>query len=465
MELKSILRSCLNTLMNNKLPEIIDLFSGCGGLALGFQSAGFQVTHGIELSQEAVETVSYNLHWRYGEESGHICGDITQIEASIFSEEIGKNGCIVIGGPPCQAYSLAGRAKLRSLGEHRINTNDKRGYLYQDFLRFVLDLNARAVVMENVPESTNYGGQNIPQTVCEILEQNGYTAYWTILNSADYGVPQIRERVFVIAVKSDECIQINMPIPTNKNPEQKLTQNQMRFKSFTECHNFKVPNYPVDELPDWITVGEALTDLPELFPTAQGRYTLNKINMPIRYRSAPETNYQILMRNWYGTEMNMVTGNCFRKTVRDFPIFEEMEQGDDYVRASEIADSLFDKACKVRGITQISNPNEYAKLKKAIVPPYDRENFTSKWQKLSLDKPSHTLVAHLSVDTYSHIHPYEPRGISVREAARLQSFPDGFMFQCNMGDAFKQIGNAVPPLLAKGIATQLYKAFSSEETQ
>ena len=117
--------------------------------------------------------------------------------------------------------------------------------------------------------------------------------------------------------------------------------------------------------------------------------------MPIRYRSAPETNYQILMRNWYGTEMNMVTGNCFRKTVRDFPIFEEMEQGDDYVRASEIADSLFDKACKVRGITQISNPNEYAKLKKAIVPPYDRGNFTSKWQKLNLDKPSHTLVAHL----------------------------------------------------------------------
>ena len=84
----------------------------------------------------------------------------------------------------------------------------------------------------------------------------------------------------------------------------------------------------------------------------------------------------------------------------------------------------------------------------------------SKWQKLKMDSPSHTLVAHLSVDTYSHIHPYEPRGISVREAARLQSFPDGFLFQCNMGEAYKQIGNAVPPLLAKEIATQLYVAFS-----
>ena len=76
--------------------------------------------------------------------------------------------------------------------------------------------------------------------------------------------------------------------------------------------------------------------------------------------------------------------------------------------------------------------------------------------------PSHTFVAHLSVDTYSHIHPVEPRGISVREAARLQSFPDAFLFQCAMGDAYKQIGNAVPPLLAKGIAIQVRRAFDRE---
>lgn len=447
--------------MNNRVPEIVDLFSGCGGLALGFQRAGFKVTHGVELMQEAVETASYNLHWRYGEESSHICGDITQMDASAFSDKIGENGCIVIGGPPCQAYSLAGRAKLRSLGEHRINTNDKRGYLYQDFLRFALDLKARAVVMENVPESTNYGGQNIPQTVCEILEQNGYEAYWTILNAADYGVPQLRERVFVIAVDKGENITIDLPVPTNSNPEGKPTQNQMRFKSFGECPNFKIPKTATKEAPNWVTVGEAISDLPVLFPSSQSKYVLNKINMQMRYCASPETEYQILMRNWYGQEMETVTGNCFRKTLRDFPIFEEMNQGDDYVNASEIADSFLNKACKLRGITKISDPIGYEKLKKAIVPPYDRGNFTSKWQKLCMNKPSHTLVAHLSVDTYSHIHPYEPRGISVREAARLQSFPDGFLFQCNMGDAFKQIGNAVPPLLAKGIADQLYKAFCS----
>ena len=179
----------------NNLPEIIDLFSGCGGLALGFQSVGFKVTHGIELVKEATETASYNLHWRYGEESTHICGDITKMDPQIIKNQIGENGCIVIGGPPCQAYSLAGRAKLRSLGEERVNTKDKRGYLYQDFLRYVLELDARAVVMENVPESTNFGEKNIPQIVCKTLEKNGYNAYWTILNAADYGVPQRRNRI------------------------------------------------------------------------------------------------------------------------------------------------------------------------------------------------------------------------------------------------------------------------------
>ena len=95
-----------------------------------------------------------------------------------------------------------------------------------------------------------------------------------------------------------------------------------------------------------------------------------------------------------------------------------------------------------------------------MVPIYDRENFAEKWKRLDENKPSHTVVAHLSVDTYSHIHPWEPRGISVREAARLQSFPDDFTFDCSMGDAFKQIGNAVPPLLALGVATSVYESFN-----
>ena len=108
------------------LPKIIDLFSGCGGLTLGFQKAGFDIAAGVELMPEACQTITYNLDYRYGRKPTHICGDITKIEASVFADKFGEEGCIVIGGPPCQAYSMAGRAKLRSLGKERMNTNDSR---------------------------------------------------------------------------------------------------------------------------------------------------------------------------------------------------------------------------------------------------------------------------------------------------------------------------------------------------
>ena len=447
------------SILNDNLPEVIDLFSGCGGLALGFQKAGFHISDGIELMPEAVETASYNLHWRFGEESSHVCGDITKMDFISIKEKLGGKDCIVIGGPPCQAYSLAGRAKLRSLGEERINVNDKRGYLYQDFLRFALGLDARAIIMENVPESTDFGGENIPQKVCDILLDNGYYAYWTILNSADYGVPQIRERVFVIATKQNLGEMAGLPVPTHVNPNGKPTQVQQRFKSFEqEYKSFRVPNMASGKLEPWVTVGEAFSDLPVLFPKAQSKYVLNKITMPLEYRTEAQCKYQHLMREWYGKDPGAVSGNCFRKTVRDYRIFEQMKPGDGYVEASEIADELFKRACIAQGITEY-NAEKYEKLKKEIVPPYDRDNFKSKWQRLNVDIPSHTVVAHLSVDTYSHIHPIEPRGISVREAARLQSFPDGFLFQCAMGDAFKQIGNAVPPLVANAIAKQVKALF------
>ncbi len=449
--------------MNNTLPEVIDLFSGCGGLALGFQKEGFDITHGIEINREAVETASYNLHWRYGRESGHICTDITETGIDVFKNDIGRNGCIVIGGPPCQAYSIAGRAKLKSLGEDRKNINDRRGYLYQDFLRFAIGLDARAVVMENVPEATNYGGKNIPHIVCESLCEHGYDAYWTILNAADYGVPQVRERIFVIAIKKNENKPVCLPEPTNSSFDPRKTQGELRVNSFSESEYFMAPKKGDNGCMDrWITVGDAISNLPVLFPFSHSKYVLNRMNTSIDYQCDYQNDYQKSMREWYGFDIGAVTGNCFRKTERDFPIFAEMKQGDDYVSASRIADTFLEQAVKARGVSMSEDGAAYKKLKKEIVPPYDRDNFKSKWQRLREDSPSHTLVAHLSVDTYSHIHPTEPRGISVREAARLQSFPDGFLFQCTMGDAFKQIGNAVPPLLACGLAKQIKKAFSKE---
>jgi len=442
------------------MPKIIDLFSGCGGLALGFEKAGFDIAAGIEIMPEACKTIAYNLSWRYGKENTHICGDITKIDGKIFENRVGKEGCIVIGGPPCQAYSKAGRGKLRSLGKDRVNVKDKRGYLYQDFLRFVFEMDARAVIMENVPEATNFGGKNIPEIVCKELFEHGYNAYWTILNSADYGVPQVRERVFVIAIKQKENKNIELPIPINRNIVEEPTHYQRRFEGYRSFEFFQEPNNTRGIEKRWTTIGDAFSDLPILFPTSKTKYKSIRLNIEYPYISKYQNEYQKLMRTWYGKEIYSVSANAFRRNTRDFPIFEQMQQGDNFIDASRIADKLFKQEANMYGYEK--NSEEYIKLYKKMVPLYDREKFENKWKRLDELKPSHTLVAHLEKDTYSHIHPWEPRGISVREAARIQSFPDDFYFDCTMGNAYKQIGNAVPPLLALGVAKTVYRAFKED---
>lgn len=436
------------------LPKIVDLFSGCGGLALGFQKAGYDICTGVELMSEACSTLEYNLNWKNGKEENHLCGDITQLDPSIFDKYVGSNDCVVIGGPPCQAYSLAGRAKLRSLGEHRVNTQDKRGYLYQDFLRVILHLRAKAVVMENVPESTDYGGKCIPEEVSDTLESNGYSVKWTILNSADYGVPQIRERVILVAVKIPH-VEIAFPVPTHKGPEGYKTNHQRRMSSYSVFSHFVEPPSNQGASKKWVTVEDAFSDLPVLFPNSRVRYKLAPMNLMKSYRTGIENDFQRQMRSWFGDECNGVSSNCFRNNARDFAIFEEMQCGETYSAAVNIAHRMVVKEADAFGVEKGSE--KFKCLEAKILPGMNQNSFENKWRRLDPQKPSYTLVAHLSKDTYSHIHPWEPRGISVREAARLQSFPDEFIFKCSMGDAFKQIGNAVPPLLAYNVALALRK--------
>lgn len=438
--------------MNTRNNEVVDLFSGCGGLGLGFLRAGFPIATGIEIDNSAQLTASYNLHWKHGKESEHLNLDLTKSDSGILKKLI-KESPIVIGGPPCQAYSMAGRAKLRSLGEARVATMDKRGYLYQDFLRYVLELDANAIVMENVPESTNFDNKNIPEIVCEQLDNAGFTVYWTLLNAADYGVPQTRERIFVIGVKKEITNELALPIPTHRHRDS-FVRKQRNFKN---TRFYRPAIEPSGDLPYWVTVEEALSDLPVLFPNPKSSYKLNKLNMALPYKMEPQNTFQRRMRENIITK-HLVTGHAYRKTLRDFPIFDKMQPGDNYIKAHEVAMKIFECECERRKITKDSD--RYEELKKKMVPPYSVEKFIAKWQKLDLHRPSHTLVAHLSVDTYSHIHPWEPRGISVREAARLQSFPDDFLFNCTMGEAFKQIGNAVPPLLSQAIAETIKPYFN-----
>jgi len=436
-----------------ELPAVIDLFSGCGGLGLGFLQAGFPMAGSIDMDQSALETAKFNLHGEGKSIPGSACivGDIRELDPLQIFSAAGLEGPIVVGGPPCQSYSLAGRAKLRSLGEDRSHTKDRRGNLFKDFLEFAISLNATAVIMENVPEAMNYGDKNIPEIACRTLEKSGYKAMWTILNAADYGVPQIRDRMFLIAVKEKLGVDPSIPEPRHANPDEGKTPQRRNFERLKKKFNyFVIPPKSGNPLP-WVTVGDAISDLPSTFPVSTSPYRLHKPTDSIRYRHTPGNDYQTIMR---GNRLGS-SGHSFRKTLRDFPIFELMQEGANYLDASRIAEELLKKKINNAGIDPANDTKRYELFRKNTVPPYDREKFPDKWKRLSRHKPSHTLPAHLGTDTYSHIHPTEPRGISVREAARLQSFPDDFLFPCSMGDAFKQIGDAVPPRLAYAIAKEI----------
>jgi DNA (cytosine-5)-methyltransferase 1 len=168
------------------------------------------------------------------------------------------------------------------------------------------------------------------------------------------------------------------------------------------------------------------------------------------------------MRGWPGFEAPIEgpRDHVIRYLPRDWPIFERMRPGDEYPAAHDIAEMLFQEQLKARrqaGQRVLRSTWAWQDLRHSIVPPYRVDGFPNKWWKLHSDLPSRTLMAHLGKDSYSHIHfdDYQARTISVREAARLQSFPDGFVFAGSMNAAFRQIGNAVSPLLALALGDVL----------
>ena len=451
--------NCLTILASNNLPVVVDLFSGCGGLALGFHEAGFDIVYGADIQKDACDTANYNLAWKYGKETTHFCEDIINLDIDKIQKYISGREVIVIGGPPCQAYSSAGKGKLRSLGEDRVNTKDRRGYLFQDFIRIALALNASAIVMENVPDAANYGEINVPETVCNILEKHKYKTQWSILNATNYGVPQNRERIILVAVRGDRNGEFEYPIPPLKDIS--FVESSGRNKIYAECEHFVKAPRPINGCMDRITIREAISDLPVLMADSTCRYRSIALNIALPYKTKAEYDYQIIMRR--NCQYNSVTANSFRNNSRDFKTFERMKPGDNYVDACKIAEERLDETCKALNIAQTPNNPEYLKLVKEIIPPYERDAFVEKWRRLDPNKPCPTVVAHMSKDTYAFIHPWEPRGLSVRESARMQSFPDDFQFMGSMGEAFKQIGNAVPPLLSNAIARALKKTLVEED--
>lgn len=454
-------------------PRVLELCSGCGGFALGLHSAGFSLSAHVEVDREAA--ASYALNFGPGAANRNEWAaprDMETCSAGDLVRDLGLRATtatafdVVAAGLPCQAFARIGRSKLRAVagGKEDAFRTDKRAVLYRRFIEFVADTQPLAIVIENVPDILNFGGYNVPEEICDTLESEGYRTAYTLLNAAHYGVPQLRERFFLIAVADELDFQPEFPEPTHSLnlPRGYEGSRRVALKHVPpDSPRFVSVHTPTRDLVAAVNVSDALKDLPKIHEHWEDPRAMRRRRLPHRLPYATtegSSSYARLMRSWEGFDTSRdVDGNVVRITPRDFPIFARMPPGSDYPQARQIAEEIFFEALNNALIPSDPQSEKYQSVWKATVPPYDAAKFPNKWWKMDPLKPSRTLTAHMGKDTYSHIHydSEQRRTVSVREAARLQSFPDGFRFAGAMNAAFRQIGNAVPPLLGLAIAQKL----------
>ena len=385
--------------------EFIDLFCGAGGFSCGLEQAGFTCIGGIELNETIAKTHALNH-----KSSKTISGDIREIPPEEFAKIIGRDKVeVIIGGPPCPTFSTIGDAKIRSV-TGKPTSEDPRNQLFLEYLKYVDFFRPEIFVIENVPNFiTKYKGR-IFNTAVEIIESigkddegNGEGIYVVekpvqVLNAVYYGVPQTRKRMILVAHKKTG-INFSYPKPTHYYDQDKESSKGLK---------------------PFVTVGDAIGDLPDI--------TDNWRNSEEEYsKNRGLSEYQKLMRanNKGKTVKNNI---CRMSNDRAKRVFPHMKQGSKYMDL----------------------PPEIRKIL-----PFREDIFKDRLKRLMEDQPSWTILAHIGMDGYMYIHPTENRTLSVREAARIQSFPDNFEFVGNQQDTYVQVGNAVPPRLAKAIGESI----------
>ena len=455
--------------MSDGQPTVVDLFCGAGGFSLGFSASGFRVVLGVDNDAVSGETFRRNFAAIQPQNPPAV---LAGVGGDLESTDLQNFPCdapdVLVAGPPCQGFSRVGRAKLNALAPGGFHA-DPRNDLYLRFLDAAETLRPRAVVMENVQGMLQVNGVGVANVAAGDLVDRGYRVGYAVLNAAWYGVPQFRERFFMVGIRDDLGIRPSMPPATHgcllpSGYVRPLEPDQWT-PSFAALRIEE--ELPVDlrgAMQPATTVREALDDLPRLTehlsnpPPQRGDF-----RREMKYSSEPRSEYARLMRAWPGLlSPHAVQDHAIRRTPRDYETFRLMSPGDRYPEALDIAECRFEEALASRndeGSCPAIHSPEYEKFRAEFVPPYPRDRFVDKWKKLVPEEPSWTVPAHLSRDSYSHIHydGEQARGISIREAARLQSFPDAFVFEGNMGDCFRQIGNAVPPVVAAAIACEIRK--------
>lgn len=372
---------------------VVDLFCGSGGLSYGFQQAGFDVRVGVDLDAAACETFKAN---HKGAEA--IVSDIRKVTADQLLEHTdGVFPDVVVGGPSCQGFSTVGPRDF----------NDPRNAQFREFVRLVRDLKPRCVLMENVVGLLLYKKGAVGRQVCELFGELGYRMEAKILLAADFGVPQLRRRVFFIGSREGEPIAF--PRPTHCDPSLWSEYNL----PFAEMSSIGQKN-GVENLPPHITVADAISDLPPL-----GELDGDEVSA---YEIDPQSTYQRLMRGRRKRLFNHVTSGqspAERKMIR------ALKPGENW-----------------RALPKSILPKRFEKIR-----PYDASTLI---MRMRWERPSYTITTKSAeVTSGAFIHPEQHRTISVREAARLQSYPDGFRFYGSQMEQRRQIGNSVPPLLAR----------------
>lgn len=483
----------IKRLLSGEPVRLVDIFSGCGGLSLGFKKVGFQIVAAVEIDPLAAASHFLNFHGPLEHRTpAELARDVTTTEPDELVEEIAAGTPVdeavevIIGGPPCQAFARVGRAKLREVLDHpKAFKQDPRGNLYLRYIDYVERFQPLAILMENVPDVINYGGHNIAEETCEVLTAMGYICQYTLLNTVHYGVPQARERMFLLAYAKELGAEVVFPLPTHRYelPRGYEGSRQVALKHVLNGNgsvaqmplleqdpSFYVdPPQPSRTLPAAVTAKDALGDLPPITThlTGELRRGARHLNEFTPYRKGDPSDYARSLRTWKGFESN---GGVYDHTIRslsdrDFEIFRRMKPGDQYPEAFALALQILEE--RLNQFPNGDRPKKgsavWKELYSRTVPPYDAGKFPNKWRKMAADEPARTLMAHLGKDSYSHIHydSHQSRTISVREAARLMSFPDGFRFVGTMNPAFRQIGNAVPPLMAAALANVMKTALTN----
>lgn len=399
-----------------KINNFIDIFSGCGGLSEGFKKNGhFNMLAAVEWEKPQVQNLRNRLSTKWGYEDAEervIRFDIQRTEELFkgwsddekFGTHRGLDALVdnqvvdlIIGGPPCQAYSIAGRIR-----DENGMIEDYRNYLFESYLTVVRRYKPKLFVFENVPGmlSAKVGGQQlITNLIKQDIEASGYSIVndlkeYAQLDLSEYGVPQKRKRVIIIGLRNDQYSDsqgILKQIYTNWLPQ---------FK----------------EMPK--TVYDAINDLPKLYPLQEVQIINGK-----KYSHSTH-------------DMEICNHNPRYHNERDISIFKlltsDIETGQNIYTSSKALKRLY---TNMTG--RISNVHKYHVLR---------------W-----DHPSNTIPAHLNKDGLRHIHPdsKQARSITVREAARLQTFDDDYEFISSNGDNYKMIGNAVPPKFSEKLATAI----------